>query len=132
MTITCPHRSKSTGMLAALIIMLGSIFFSLSAQETTAGLQGTIKDNSGAVISGASVSATSSTLVGEKETTTDSRGYYRFANLPPGTYKLTVKAAGFQTLEKEGIILEVGHLPSLDFTVAVGSVSTVVQVTGAS
>src|SRR5271165_4310948 len=51
------------------------------SQETTGGLQGTVKDPTGAVVPGASVTVTAPTLVGSKETTTDSAGYYRFANL---------------------------------------------------
>src|SRR5271165_3466934 len=67
------------------------------SQETTGGLQGTVKDPSGAVVARAHVTATAPTLVGSKETVTDSAGYYRFANLPPGTYTIVVRAEGFQT-----------------------------------
>lgn len=99
------------------------------SQETTGGMQGTVKDPSGAVIPGATVSVTTPTLVGTKETQTDAAGYYRFANLPPGVYTLFLKAEGFDSIKRPGIVLEVGHLPSLDLTLKVGSVSTVVEVT---
>src|ERR1700704_3751304 len=91
-------------------------FFSVSAlaQETTGGLQGTVKDATGAVIPNAKVVVTSSTLVGIKEIETDGSGYYRFANLPPGTYTITVTVKGFRTLKREDLIIEVGHLPSVD------------------
>jgi hypothetical protein len=101
---------------------------SLLAQETTGGLQGTVKDPSGAVVSAAQVVVTGTTLVGSKKALTDSSGYYRFANLPPGTYTLTVTAEGFDTLKREGLVLEVGHLPSVDLTLNVGAVKTVVEV----
>jgi hypothetical protein len=112
----------------ALLLFAAGAF----AQETTAGLQGTVKDPSGAVVSNAQVIVTGSTLVGNKETRTDSGGYYRFANLPPGTYSLTVKAEGFSVVKRDGLVLEVGHLPTVDFALTVGSRETVVEVSGAA
>jgi hypothetical protein len=99
------------------------------AQETTGGLQGTLKDPSGAVVPNAQVVVTSDVLVASKETQTDSAGYYRFANLPPGTYTITVTAKGFKTIKREGFILEVGHLPSVDFALEVGVAASVIEVT---
>jgi hypothetical protein len=101
---------------------------SLLAQETTGGLQGTVKDPSGALVAHAHVVVTGTTLVGSKEDLTDSAGYYRFANLPPGSYTLTVKAEGFETLKREGITLEIGHVPTINLELKIGKVSTVVEV----
>ena len=98
------------------------------SQETTGGIQGTVKDSSGALVSGATVTVTTPTLVGSKTTQTDTAGYYRFANLPPGSYTILVKAQGFETLKRENVVLEVGHLPTLDMALKVGAVDTVVEV----
>jgi len=109
------------------------VWLSLSAawaQETTGGLQGTVKDPTGAVVSNADVELTGSSLVGSKKLQTDSSGYYRFANLPPGTYSLRVTAPGFTLLKRDGIVIAVGHLPTLDLQLQVGSTGTVVEVTG--
>jgi hypothetical protein len=97
-------------------------------QETTGGIQGTVKDPSDAVVPHAQVIATGTTLVGFKETVTDAAGSYRFANLPPGVYTLTVKAEGFATLKRENLALAVGHLPTVDIVLKVGEVKTVVEV----
>ena len=43
-----------------------------------------------------------------------------------------MKASGFSELKREGIVLEVGHLPTLDLTLSVGAAGTVVEVTGAA
>src|SRR5262249_44471906 len=99
-------------------------------QETTAGLQGTVRDPSGAVVAKAQVIVTGTSLVGDKTTTTDASGYYRFANLPPGTYTVTVKGASFATTKRQGLVLEVGHLPSVDFVLQVGGTETIVEVSG--
>ena len=99
------------------------------AQETTAGLQGTVKDPTGAVVPGAKIVLSAPSLVGGKETSSDSNGYYRFSNLPPGTYSITASKEGFSTLKREGVTLEVGHLPNLDLPMQVGGSGTVVEVT---
>ena len=109
----------------SLVLLLAP---AMQAQETTGGLQGTVKDPSGAVIAGATVRVTTPTLVGYKEVVTDAAGYYRFANLPPGSYTITVKATGFDTLKRENVVLEVGHLPTVNLSLSVGTVSTVVEV----
>lgn len=98
------------------------------AQETTGGLQGTVKDEKGAVVSKALVELTSPALVGDKKLQTDGTGYYRFANIPPGVYTVTVRVEGFATLKREGVTIEVGHLPTLDLALKVGSAATVVEV----
>jgi len=117
---------------SVLLQAIALVFFASGAwaQETTAGLQGTVKDASGAVVKGAQVTVSSTTLVGEKAVKTDARGYYRLANLPPGNYVVTVSAEGFATTKNEGLALEVGHLPTLDFSLQVGKTQTVVEVSG--
>ena len=127
-------RFSTSMRLCALVAVMALLFTGvvLFAQETTAGLQGTVKDASGAVVSNARVEATSDTLVGKKEATTDSSGYYRFANLPPGSYTIEVTAKGFKSVKRSGLVLEVGHLPTVDLSVEVGAASEVVEVTSAS
>src|ERR1700761_9077836 len=111
-------RSKGVAAVMGLVLCMGFTLHTLQqpayCQETTGGMQGTVKDPSGAVVPGATVSVTTPTLVGIKETNTDAAGYFRFANLPPGVYTLFVKAEGFDSVKRPGIVLEVGHLPSLD------------------
>src|SRR6266478_6631805 len=124
---------KNRWLVISLALTLCA-FFSISAvaQETTGGMQGVVKDPSGAVVPNAKVVVTGASLVGSKELKTDSSGYYRFANLPPGTYTIIVSANGFKTFKREGLILEVGHLPSVDPTLEVGTTSEIVEVTSAA
>lgn len=118
-----------TRVLLWSFILLTLPALSLYAQETTGGLQGTVKDPSGAVVPRAHVVITGTTLVGSKEENTDSSGYYRFANLPPGDYTITVSAKGFSAAKRESVALEVGHLPSINFTLTLGVETTIVEVT---
>jgi hypothetical protein len=125
-------RLQGLAVMFAIALALGftatTIEQSVYGQETTGGMQGTVKDPSGAVVPGASVTVTTPTLVGSKEVVTDAAGYYRFANLPPGNYTILVKAQGFQTLKRENVTLEVGHLPTIDLPLKVGGVDTIVEV----
>ncbi len=120
--------SKTSTVLLWLFILALCTTVAI-AQETTGGLQGTVKDTTGAVVPNAQVAVQGSTLIGTKTVTTDATGYYRFANLPPGTYSMTVSAKGFNTLKRDGIDIQVGHLPTLDLALKVGSTDTVVEVT---
>jgi Carboxypeptidase regulatory-like domain len=125
--------SKSSmffAVITAVVFLLSGVL--LIAQETVGGLQGTIKDSTGAVVSGAHLVLTGTSLVGEKTLDTDTAGYYHFLNLPPGTYKLAVTASGFKKIERPGLTIEVGHLPTLDITMEIGTTSEVVEVTGAA
>ncbi len=101
------------------------------AQETTAGIQGVVKDPTGAVVSNASVEISGDALIGSKKATTDAGGFYRFTSLPPGTgYTLLVTAQGFKAAKRGGITLEVGRLPNLDFSLELGQNTETVEVTG--
>ncbi len=124
---------KNRWLVISLALTLCA-FFSISAvaQETTGGMQGVVKDPSGAVVPNAKVVVTGASLVGSKELKTDSSGYYRFANLPPGTYTIIVSANGFNTFKRGGLILEVGHLPTSDIVLEVGSAATTVEVSAAA
>jgi len=125
-------KSLSLVIVCIVILVVGLAKLPLlSAQETTGGLQGTVKDQSGAVVPNAQVIVKGSSLVGEKTAQTDGSGYYRFANLPPGSYSVTVSARGFATVKRD-LTLEVGHLPTVDFALEVGSTTQTVEVSGAA
>ena len=98
------------------------------AQETTAGVQGYVKDQTGAVVPSATVEILGPALIGNKKLQTDRSGYYRFANLPPGTYTLMVTAQGFRTYKQENVDLATGRLPSIDMTLELGVASMLVEV----
>src|SRR6185369_12424130 len=85
-------------MLLALAFGPGSAFQALAAmaQENSGSIQGQVKDQTGAVIPGAKITATSPNLVRPMEATSDSGGAYRFSTVPVGMYTVTVTQSGFK------------------------------------
>ncbi|HWR36717.1 MAG TPA: carboxypeptidase regulatory-like domain-containing protein [Clostridia bacterium] len=116
---------KFVWLLVVLLLVASAV-----AQETTAGIQGTVKDPTGAVVSKATVEVTGRALIGSKKMETDGSGYYRFTHLPPGEYLITTTAAGFRTSKLAGIKLEVGKLPTIDLKLEIGGNEQVVEVSG--
>src|SRR3954467_2636888 len=98
------------------------------AQETTAGVQGSVKDATGASIPNASVEVASPAMIGTRKVNTDDGGNFRLAALPPGSYSMTVAAKGFRTFRQTGIELAVGRLPNLDVKLDIGGVTETVEV----
>src|SRR6516162_7935785 len=98
------------------------------AQETTAGIQGTVKDASGGSVAKATIEVSGPALIGTRKAQTDESGNYRITALPPGVYTMTVAASGFRTSKLEGIDLSVGRLPNIDVDLQVGAVAETVQV----
>jgi Carboxypeptidase regulatory-like domain/TonB-dependent Receptor Plug Domain len=103
-------------MLLALLFGPGSAFATLAAaQEVTGNIQGDVKDQSGAVVPNATITATSGqrTLT----TTSDSEGRYRFNNLQPGVYILSLTAAGFSDLKRDNVTVEIGKTLQVNFDI---------------
>ena len=121
-----PNQGK--WILIPLVLIALLVSPCVFAQETSAGIQGTVKDPTGGLVVKAKVEVASPALIGTKRAETDQGGYYRFANLPPGIYSLTVTFAGFRTFRQEGINLEVGHLPNIEVRLEVGAVTETVEV----
>jgi hypothetical protein len=104
-------------------IVLLSTIASVSLHAQTAGtgaLTGTVRDATGAVIPGASVTATNADTAQERATATGADGSYRFTLLPPGTYRVRFAAAGFKSVEVPEVKVNVTETPVLDRSLEVG------------
>ena len=100
------------GVLLAFSLAFGTVYIAtnaiqVQAQETAGGVQGTVKDPSGAVVPGANVEISGPALIGSKAVNTDKAGFYRFVNLPPGTYAITARASGFDSVKLPSVVIEV-------------------------
>src|SRR5258708_35996604 len=125
-----PYKGK--WILIPLVLIALLVSPCVFAQETTAGLQGTVKDPSGASIANANIEISGVSLIGIRKAKTDDAGGYRVTALPPGSYTLTVASPGFRTFKQVGIDLPVGRLPTLDVKLEVGAVAETVEVSGSA
>ena len=94
---------------------------SLSAQQITGNIRGTVTDSTGAVIPGAAVTARQVETGLSRATTTDRNGNYVLMEFPVGHYRVQVAAKGFQEYVQEGITLNVNETASVSPHLAVGS-----------
>ena len=99
-----------------------------SAQTDRAALEGTVTDQSGGTIAGATVTATELATGISQSRTTNSHGYYLFPGLAVGEYTVSVSRSGFQTKDVQDVVLQVGETHALDVRLAVGAVSEKVEV----
>src|SRR5258708_16257992 len=97
-------------------------------QIDRAVLEGTVTDQSGAAIGGASVKILSVDTAITQEQRTNAHGYYHAPGLAVGRYTLTVTSAGFKTKIIEDVILQVGQTRTLDAQLRVGTISQTIDV----
>jgi hypothetical protein len=125
-------RSIFPSTLIALIILLFILSVSLCPvidAQSTALLNGTVSDASGAAVPSAKVILRNTATSEEWNTQTNGAGLYVFPSLPPGNYQITVTQAGFQTLIVTDLRLDVATSVTKDLQLTVGSVFQQVQVT---
>ena len=113
-------------------LLLGLSFAALAAygQSGTGGatLNGTVTDQSGAVVATAKVKLTQSETGFTRTGETNGAGLYSFSSVPIGTYEVAVEKTGFSTAKATNIRLEVGAVAALDIKLAVGSTADAVTV----
>ena len=104
--------------------VLACLFFSclsLSAQQITGTISGTVSDPSGAIIRGAAVTARQVETGLARTTTSDRNGNYVILELPIGHYRLQVAAIGFQEYVQDGITLNVNETAAVSPRLSLGS-----------
>lgn len=130
---TCRIRARLgilTAVAGALLILLWATLPG-QAQQITGSITGTVKDSSGAVVSGATIKATNDATGFSRSVTANAYGDYRVDYLPVGTYTVEVKAQGFKTSLQPAITLTVDQVQRVDVALSVGSQTQVVTVTAA-
>jgi outer membrane receptor protein involved in Fe transport len=116
-------------VVAAMLLLIGLLSVSLQAQNiSTAQLNGTVHDPSGAVIPGAVISALDVSKGFSRSTTSDGQGNYQLVLLPPGTYTVTVTSPGFNKLVEQNIVLTIGEQAQLPLNLPIGGTDQVVTV----
>jgi hypothetical protein len=120
----------STSIILTMSFILAPLFNQLALAQTTSGtISGTVIDPNGAVLPKLTVTITQTQRDFTQNAITSDQGNFRFLQLPPGTYNLSVKASGFKAYEKQGIVLEGNaNIDVRNVSLEVGSVAESVQV----
>src|SRR5947209_9870501 len=128
-----PVRKFAKASISILVLTLSLLLLSTSAfaQGTSSGaLRGTVVDKNGAVIKGATVTATNKATGQTRTATTNDSGEYKIDFLPAGSYDIKVNASGFGDVTSESLELLVGKTTSLDVAMNPGVQTASVTVTG--
>src|SRR5258707_15667271 len=121
-------RLRVISTFATLAFCLG-VSLPVLSQVDNGGIRGTVKDRSGAVVSGAKVTLTNEDTSLVTETITSDDGNYSFVPVKIGTYTLAVEFQGFQKETQRHIQVEVQQQVKADFILVPGSISQSVEVT---
>src|SRR5712691_8851333 len=119
---------KAVQLLGGVMGML-LLCLPLFSQGSSGRILGTVTDQSGGVISGATVTVTDTERGVTKTLVTNEAGEYNAPNLTPGAYKVRVEAKGFKTVERQNVVLEVGKEIRVDLSPQPGEQTQTVTVT---
>ncbi len=114
-----------------LAVLMFASFASIQAQQTTGSIVGTVKDESGAVVPGATVKATNVGTGFSRSAPSNGYGEYRIDYLPVGGYTVELEAAGFRRFVQQNVVLNVDQTLTLEITLSVGAATETVTVTSA-
>jgi hypothetical protein len=121
---SAPNRFRVILTLCLMVVAGISAF----GQSTTGRIIGTVRDQSGAAINGATVTVADVQRGTTRTVTTGAEGEYVVSSLDPGTYEVRAEASGFKTVERPNILVEVASDLSLDISLPAGNVSETVIV----
>jgi hypothetical protein len=121
--------AKAVRVLASITCVL-LISLPLLSQTYTGRILGTVSDQTGAWVAGATVIITDTQRGTTRTLTTDASGVYVAPDLSPGVYTVRVEARGFKSVQQVGIQLEVAKDVRIDIALQAGQVSEVIEVSG--
>jgi hypothetical protein len=101
----------------------------LAQARVTADLQGSVFDESGAALAGASVSVTSSETNLRRTTQSDTKGHYAVMALAPGKYQIAAELTGFAAQTRDAVVLQLGQTATIDFKLGIAGTQEQLTVT---
>jgi len=118
-------RFRHFHMLIIVMVLLASTAWG----QSSGSISGTVKDSTGAAITGASVTVVNPAKSITQTASTNAEGDFVFPQLPPGTYIIRVEKAGFKKVEKSNVNLSTGdRLNAGDFSLEIGQVTEAIQI----
>ena len=119
-----PSWKRMTSMLVMMLLAT-----SMAWTQATTSLRGTVTDPDERAVTGANVVLANAESRIERTVTTGSQGEYQFLLVPPGSYTLTVKAAGFRGYEQRNLVLLVNTPATSNVALKVGAATEILTVT---
>jgi hypothetical protein len=123
---------RAIGCLAwfSLFLLLCGLPQSVEAQVLYGMVVGTVQDATGAVVPGAVVSVLNTATNQAREVVANELGAFTFPDLAPGSYRLTIRAPGFQTFAQTGISVTINTVTRVNVQMQVGELTETVTVAG--
>jgi hypothetical protein len=121
---------RSITLVGAIVVLLG-VAGLVAAQTATGQISGTVRDSTGAVVPGATVTAHGAVIGLTRTATTGANGDYVFALLPPSTYSVQAELQGFSIARENGIRLLVDNKIRVDLTLKTGAMTETIEVQAA-
>src|SRR6266849_5033328 len=122
-------RKRVVVVVVALCCAFALVPLALHSQNISSGtIAGTVTDPSNAAVADATVTLTDTATNIPRTATTNEVGRYVFANVPPGTYTLTINKAGFRVAKFSNQVVNVGSSLTLNVALEVGATSQTVEV----
>ena len=121
--------NRNIAKLISLLAILALFSIWAFGQTETGQIAGTIRDASGAVVSGAKISVMGVNTGFTRDTVTNSDGIFTVPSLRPGPYQVTIEATGFQKITQQ-VTVAVGGVADVSTLLKVGGSATTVEVTG--
>lgn len=129
-----PARAKVRLPLCAVLLFafVGIFSYPTYSQVLYGSLVGTVTDQSGAVVPGATVTVTDTQTGQTRSELSDSGGRYNIVNLNPGTYNVKTEAKGFRNMERSGLAITPNTVNRIDFHLELGQAAETVNVSAAA
>ena len=124
-------RGFATIIVCAVVLTLPARV-SAQAQAANGNIEGIVRDTSGAVVPGVTVTVTNIETGTQRSAVTNDEGVYRLLLLPLGRYKLTAELTGFKTFEQQGVTLSAGQTALINIQLSVGNMTETLTVTSES
>lgn len=123
--------TRSASIAAALVLTAVTVVvagFGASAQSQFGGVSGTITDQNGRTIAGATVVLSNAAAQEKHELKSDPAGRYEFTGVKPATYELLVEFAGMATIKREGLSVASGQSVAVNAVMRIGSIEETIRV----
>jgi hypothetical protein len=126
--LSAGRPSPLSARIAIFFLFVLALCLTSSAQSTAGRILGTVTDQSGAAVAGASIVISDAERGTSRTLIADQAGAYAAPDLQPGAYKIHAEAKGFKSVERSNVVIEVATDVRADFTLQPGQVSEIVIV----